>query len=167
MKDMKFFFICTFLLTSVFTSGETLAEAQLSNCDPHEKIFFSCSTGKKIISLCSSPNNNHPAYLEYRFGSPKNIELRHKVAEDVVNIKFRRANILGASGESTEIWFSNNEISYVLGDPAKGNATLEIVQQKKVMARFICKKDFAGDTSMSSDLIEEKTSNDFFKLYGN
>jgi hypothetical protein len=164
---MKIFCINALLFTSIFTSGIASAEVELSNCHKKEEIFFSCSTGKKIISFCSSPKGIHPGYLEYRFGTPEKIELRYKAAEGYIDKKFSRANILGASGASTEIWFKNNEFSYILGDPIKGNSTLEIVKQKKIIARLVCEKDFSGNTSMHSDFIEEKTSDDFFKLYGN
>jgi hypothetical protein len=156
----------TLLLTLILLISTACAEVKTSNCDKKEEILFSCSTGKKIISFCASPKDFRPAYLEYRFGTPKMIELSYKVVEhDSVN-KFSRAEVLGASSSSTEIWFENNGVNYVLGDPVKGDAALEIVKQKKIITRLVCKKDFLGDTSMPSVLIEQQNSSEFFKLYG-
>ena len=46
-----------------------------SLCLKTEKTLFTCETGKKVISYCSQPNK----FLEYRFGTPKRIELSYRV----------------------------------------------------------------------------------------
>ncbi len=163
---MKFLRNSVYLLIFMSSINVGLAKAQTTHCVKNEDILFSCSTGKKIISFCASPKGIHPAYLEYRFGTSKTLELNYKATEGDATNKFSRAEVLGASSSSTEIWFTNNDVSYILGDPVKGDAAIEIIKQRKIIARLVCKKDFKGDTSLPSDFIEQKNSKDFFKLYG-
>ncbi|WMJ08867.1 hypothetical protein [Nitrosomonas sp. sh817] len=47
-----------------------------SHCQPHEQIIFSCSLGKKTVSVCASKDlSADNGYLQYRFGQPGRIEL--------------------------------------------------------------------------------------------
>jgi len=50
---------------------------EITLCQPHEEIYFSCPVGEKIISMCASgnisPNNG---YVQYRYGVPDHIELQ-------------------------------------------------------------------------------------------
>lgn len=44
-------------------------------CKNNEQVIFSCQTGKKIISVCSSkPVTAHTGYVQYRFGKKDALE---------------------------------------------------------------------------------------------
>ncbi|MFC5474137.1 hypothetical protein [Paraherbaspirillum soli] len=153
-------------LISVFLMSQARAETQLSNCDKDEEIFYSCGTGKKVISFCASPKGSSSGYLEYRFGLPQKIELRYIVTKQDSSKIFNRAEVLGASNASTVIWFENNGINYALNDPVKGDTVMEVIKNEKTISRLTCKKDFQGDTAAASNFIEEKDQKAFFKLHG-
>jgi hypothetical protein len=61
---------------------------------------------KKTVSLCASKNAGASSYLEYRFGTRENIELRYRGLPGT-QAAFSRAEILGASNASTVVWFTN------------------------------------------------------------
>jgi hypothetical protein len=68
---------------SLLLSGlSCLTHAGESLCTAAEQTVFSCSTGKKVLSVCASATvNRNTGYLQYRFGSPGAIELQLPEAE--------------------------------------------------------------------------------------
>jgi len=63
-------------LITVFCTLVTSASAATTLCLSDESSLFSCRAGTKVISVCGSkdlaPDRGH---LQYRFGSPNNVEL--------------------------------------------------------------------------------------------
>ncbi|MDN7701595.1 MULTISPECIES: hypothetical protein [Burkholderia] len=46
-------------------------------CQPHEEIYFSCSVGEKVVSLCASGNiSPDNGYVQYRYGKPGHVDLQ-------------------------------------------------------------------------------------------
>jgi hypothetical protein len=154
-----------FLAIALSSYGTVFSKNLLTNCVNGERIFFSCSSKSKVISYCASPIKSSSPYLEYRFGSPNKIELSYKVFGSDLIKKIHRADVLGASSASTAIWFTNNEISYILNDPVKGTPSLEVIENKQTIAKFNCEMNFAGDTSMPLKLIEDESAQEFFRLF--
>lgn len=67
----------TIALGLALIGPSSAADAGESLCTPGEQTVFSCSTGKKILSVCSSTTvNRNTGYLQYRFGIPGAIELK-------------------------------------------------------------------------------------------
>jgi hypothetical protein len=60
----------------IFCTLSASAKAAPTPCLDNEDNIFSCSAGKKIISVCASKDlaADH-GYLQYRFGSPNKVEL--------------------------------------------------------------------------------------------
>jgi len=66
---------CTQIILS-FCALSTAAHAASTLCLTNEDTIFSCSAGKKVISVCASKGlTAEHGYLQYRFGSPAKVEL--------------------------------------------------------------------------------------------
>lgn len=71
MKRIVFLFTAT-----VIAAHAQADDAHKTLCQTKEKVVFSCSTGKKLISVCASENLSSSAgYVQYRFGTNKKPEL--------------------------------------------------------------------------------------------
>jgi hypothetical protein len=104
----------TTLLISALGSLSTAA-TPASLCKSSEKVFFSCSVGKKLISVCGAtePDNT---YLQYRAGQVgRELELLYPKEPESPQGLFR----FGAEGRSAKggVWnlaFRSNEYTYTL-----------------------------------------------------
>lgn len=131
-------------MSSTYCSAQTL-------CTPNEQVFFSCPLGKKIVSLCTTAET-----MSYRFGTPKKIEMTY--SSGATAPKFNRREALGASNSAKIIWFTNNEVKYLLYSPARGGPVLEVEKDEKTLARMECSKGWthtAGDIDQLSPFIRE------------
>jgi hypothetical protein len=142
------------------------AAANDTLCKKNEDVFFSCSVGKKIISICSPQKKIYPAYLNYKFGLPGKIELNVKTSDGKVLTQFYRSEILGASNAATAIWFKAKKYHYVLTNPIKGDTTLEVLENNHSIYKLVCKSDFYGDIDAPNNILEKSTQSEYFKLYG-
>jgi len=136
-----------------------------TNCNPNEGVFFSCQIGAKIVSLCMQPKGELDEYLEYRFGTPRRIELRYRGTLKDAPRKFFRAEITGVSNTGTTVWFVNQETHYVLNAPVRGGPYLEVIIRGKRISRLPCKDEWAGvegDLDAESSAIESKSQATFF-----
>jgi hypothetical protein len=139
--------------------------ATQTNCQLHEKVFFSCPSGKKKISMCESSEPEAEQYIEYRYGTSKKIELRFKGSKTDVPKKFSRAEISGASNSGTTIWFKNNDTYYTLNAPVRGGPYLEVLLHGERIARLACNDGWGavvGNLDNSSSSIETKSQAEFF-----
>ncbi len=63
-------------LGSLVTLISLSAGAAESHCQAQEQIIFSCSLGKKMVSVCASTDfSSSSGYLQYRFGQKDALEL--------------------------------------------------------------------------------------------
>jgi len=70
MKRIVILFTAT-----VIAAHAQAADVHKSLCQTKEKVVFSCSTGKKLISVCASENLSSSAgYVQYRFGTNEKLE---------------------------------------------------------------------------------------------
>jgi hypothetical protein len=143
--------------------GTFAISAPLTNCTKDEKVVFSCSAGKKIISLCAAPLKSHDDYLEYRFANGKT---KFSYRADKFNPEhyFERSIVVGASSMSTLIWFKNGDYTYVLNDPIKGDPFLTVRRSNKEIARIQCLADFSGDSELPNKNIWQRNSEEYFEL---
>lgn len=126
-------------ISIAFTIANTQLVANTSHCSTNENVVFSCSTGKKVVSVCASKNiNSKSGYMQYRFGklgSPEAlIPLKPENFRSFVSaweINTGKNFIYGLN-------FKNGDISYNL---EMGNGTLGIFNKDKEIASLTCKQD--------------------------
>ena len=153
--------LCLFAINIAVASAHVHTK---SNCNTREDVFFSCAVGAKRMSICS-PKGEADDYLEYRFGTPKRIELRFKGTLKDVPRKFSRAEITGASNSGTTLWFLNRGTHYVLNAPVRGGPYLDVINEGKRISRLTCKGQWTGtdgDLDAPSKAITAKTQETFF-----
>lgn len=93
----------------------TIAYGAGSLCDNDEQVLFSCSVGKagKLVSLCGSRKlEKGVGYLQYRYGTPKNIELTFPSAKSGSLEKFRYVHYFRFQVDRTFVSFSNGGFEY-------------------------------------------------------
>jgi hypothetical protein len=121
------------LIISALLCYPRLATAE-GLCKPTEITRFSCTIGKspKIASVCSSPNlTSTEGYLQYRFGTPRKIELRFPPTLEGTQTQFTFESHLEISEfESLNFSIGNNEYSVIrfvkLSDLADSPSSSEI-----------------------------------------
>lgn len=104
-------------------------------------------------------------YIEYRFGTPKRVELHYKGTSKDIPRKFFRAEIDGANNSGTAVWFSNKGTYYVFSAPVRGGPFLDVVIRGKRVSRVACVGKWAGvigDLDTISNAIEVKSQAAFF-----
>lgn len=134
-------------------------------CLHDEQIFFSCDVGKKIVSICTTPLNTAAPYMEYRFGSEKNIEMHYRA--DALHPKFNRVEVNYASNTATILWFRNADTDYLLNFPMKGGPSLEVKKAGETIAEMSCKNGWAatiGEPEQRSPFISEKPNTDYSEV---
>lgn len=124
------------------------ARAEDSLCSAPEKVFFSCVTGKKIVSVCASADYPAPsAALQYRFGSKGAPEIVWpEAATSRAGVTF--GNIGYSGGGLGYIRFTNGDIEYVVySGMGKGWSKdgVMVEQNGKSLANHLCKGDVVQD----------------------
>lgn len=73
MKRKSIFYVAVLLFFPLASQAETNSQG---HCQAAEDVVFSCSTGKKFISVCASKNLSATSgYIQYRFGPLQKPEL--------------------------------------------------------------------------------------------
>jgi hypothetical protein len=138
--------ICTLLLAT--TSSHTAEKDTPTLCEAGERPLFSCPTGKKMISVCASPDLSASAgYLRYRFGrSQQKLELSYPADNRHPRqyFHFYRDRVSAkASGE--QLSFSIGAFSYVVfversAFDFNGSGVL-VKSGGKLIARLTCNQE--------------------------
>ncbi len=91
------------------------ASAAPTHCSAQEANVFSCSTGKKIISVCASKDlSRSSGYLQYRFG-PKNApEIEVPEAWEHPESSVKSGNLMFSGGGGAWLRFIKGEFAYVV-----------------------------------------------------
>jgi hypothetical protein len=139
-------------------------KADNSLCSATEKVFFSCATGKKIVSICASADYPAPsAAFQYRFGPKGAPELVWpETATSRAGVTF--GNIGYSGGGLGYIRFTKGDIEYVVySGMGKGWAKDGVMVQKngKSLANHLCKGDVIQDlwhTGLPEDDIERENA---------
>ena len=88
-----------------------------SHCHPHEQIIFSCSLGKKTVSVCASNDfSANSGYLQYRFGQQSTPELVFPVLTESTPVsQFVQARtLMFAGGGGGYLRFINGPYNYIV-----------------------------------------------------
>jgi len=132
-----------FLLLASF-ANVTAAPAKIkakSLCIGEEKIIFSCSTGKKVISLCASPDvSEQKGTLYYRFGVTGKVELSYPKSGDDPKKSFTRGGMMYSGGGGEFIRFRNDDTMYTVYSEFGKGWERDGVNVRKLNGAFI--KDF-------------------------
>ena len=118
-------------------------------CNKNENIFFSCKTGKKIISICTSnPIGSTSGYLQYRFGTNNKIQLQHPSSKLHPHNFFTLYSSSFSRGYITHLNFSIGKYSYAVYDTLTGNFSpsnghtktsgVKVIYEGKVISDLQC-----------------------------
>jgi hypothetical protein len=100
------------LLASPATAGAG-APVTASLCEPGEAVQFSCPMGRgRLLSVCGQP----PAALQYRFGKPKQIELRYPADAAQGPQQFLFAQYMRYQVDRIALHFTNEGTDYEVFD---------------------------------------------------
>lgn len=100
------------LLTNLAVSAHA-EEATL--CRDHEEVYFSCSVGKRIISLCACGNiSPDKGYVRYRFGTSERVELQFPDVNQSSKDRFFISDISGGNLSFTHVKFKSGGYDYVI-----------------------------------------------------
>ena len=105
-----------FALIMMFCGLSASAQVAPTLCLKGEDNIFSCSAGKKIISVCASKNlAADRGYLQYRFGLPDKIELTVPADRSVSPANSAVSGTLVFSGGGgAYLRFKSGEYEYVV-----------------------------------------------------
>ncbi|HIC7207781.1 hypothetical protein [Burkholderia stabilis] len=106
---------------SILGIKEEAQAVEVTLCQSHEEIYFSCSLGGKIVSLCASgnisPNNG---YVQYRSGVPAHIDIQFPNKPYPPNGRFEISDISAGNLDCVHIKFKFGKYDYVIyqGSPS-------------------------------------------------
>lgn len=113
-------FRCVFLLWFFVLSSMAYATQQppqsATLCTQGETAVFSCTMGKKLLSVCASDDLSKSAgYLQYRFGRAGQIELQYPT-ERLHPLRLFSLSFAGGSAKSSlkRLQFFNAEHRYII-----------------------------------------------------
>jgi len=142
------------------------SSAKNSQCSADEKIIFTCSSGKKTMSICSSQEDASSQYVEYRYATgSKNPSFTYRSDSNHLPNEFNRTSVLGASSESIIIWFKNSGHTYIVNDPIKGHASVSVWRSGRQIAENQCTGNYGGDSEASTPLIKQKTGDEYRYIF--
>lgn len=103
-------------LIALFGALSLSAAAAPTLCQPAEITVFSCGAGKKVISVCASKDaTSDRGYLQYRFGTPKHVELAVPADHSTPPSKSAIAgNLMFSGGGGAYLRFKTGEYEYVV-----------------------------------------------------
>lgn len=84
-------------------------------CGSNELVYFSCSTGKKMISMCTSnPINENSGYLQYRYGTTNKVEFIYPTRKSHPLNLFTEYSSAFSGGVIGHINFTNGSYTYAV-----------------------------------------------------
>jgi hypothetical protein len=128
-------------LLGLSLAGELQAKDSL--CQNDEETVFSCSTGKKTVSLCASPElTSSTGYIQYRFGTKSHIELSYPAFDQSPREVFKYGHKGQFSWGFSYVKFSLNNFDYRVYDgEGRGwwRAGVVVMQNSTVVSQYTCK----------------------------
>jgi hypothetical protein len=145
------------LFTTIVIAAHVQAgDLQKSLCQTKEKVIFSCGTGKKLISVCSSENLSPTAgYVQYRFGTKEKLELSFPEPQAHPSSFSTGGTLMYSGGGGAYMRFNKGAYSYVVySGMGKGWDKQGVVIEKngKLLSNILCK-----------DVSIENIGSDFFE----
>jgi hypothetical protein len=94
------------------------AASPASLCTADEQVVFACQLkNKKMASLCASKVLNASAgYVQYRFGTPKSVELAYPAQRALPKGHFYISSTMYSGGGASRVRFKNGDAEYFLFD---------------------------------------------------
>lgn len=136
-----------------------------THCTPDEKVVFSCSVGKKTVSICSSPKfSPTQGYLQYRFGVPGKVEMTFPEAKVHPKGKFEVNRLTptmddGSRATLVELTFKNGDFGYQISSLATSKSfdvSLEVSKSDKKVATLKCQSKTVTNWDLSyGDVLSE------------
>lgn len=135
---MKFFTNAfkSFCLCLCFAGVPTFAD-EMTLCDAHEEVYFSCHVGSKVISVCAAGNiSPKNGYVQYRFGNLNHVELEYPKLPYPPKRFFSISDIDLGNVRATHLKFKSGTYDYVVysGFPSG----LYIKKSGKMVSNLIC-----------------------------
>ncbi len=99
-------------------------QAKLSLCEPNERVVYSCDvkSSSKVASLCASQTlTEQEGYLQYRFGSPGQIELTYPAHKRNSLQKFRLWRYARPMVDRLTISFDSGAYTYTYSSDYDGD----------------------------------------------
>lgn len=105
---------------AIFMGGTLLAPKflhaeELTMCQPHEEVYFSCPVKNKTVSVCASgnisPNNG---YVQYRIGRPDKVELEYPKLPYPPASNFTISDIAGGNLNLIHLKFKSGLFNYII-----------------------------------------------------
>lgn len=104
----------TIYVAAVFFGGNAYAD-EVTLCQSHEEVYFSCPTEGKVISVCASGNiSPDNGYVQYRFGTPDRIELQSPGKPYPPRNRFSMSEISEGNINFTHLKFKCGKYDYVV-----------------------------------------------------
>jgi len=138
----------------------TVALAEETLCERNELVQFSCriKNSAKTVSVCSSKIlNENFGYLQYRFGTPKKIELTFPSERKNTLSKFTWESHRPYQGRYDALIFVNGEYIYTIymadgsdTDPSSG-VTISKDGTAKTTREFSCARPSTADQLPTGD----------------
>lgn len=149
-------FLCFLVFVAVL--GRAAAGQAMTQCRSDERVFFSCSIGQKIVSLCGAETAGTIDRLVYRYGKPEHVE-REYVASARNNDRFFGAVLPAAPGASVrQIWFNQGDFRYLLTECVGGNcpqsAGLAVLKEGRLISTHRCERTADDQGWFSQNLVE-------------
>lgn len=111
------------LLAMNFLTATAWCDA-VTLCTQSEKVYFSCVTkpSGKLISVCGSSDLTSPeAYLQYRFGSARKVELEYPSTHDGSVESFTFYHYVRPQVTRIGLTFKSGHYSYTVHDHYEGD----------------------------------------------
>jgi hypothetical protein len=130
------------LLSSVMISMPAYSSKSL--CSKNEQIVFSCSLGKKTLSVCASSNISPTSgYLQYRLGKKNKAEIAFPDSSKIADRKLIQARtLMFAGGGGAYLRFINGSFNYVVFTAiGRGWGTkdgVSVLKNGKPIANLMC-----------------------------
>lgn len=152
MKKIAFLFVL-----SCFAFTPSMAQSQ-TFCDANEYVVFSCSTGKKTVSVCASKVfSSSEGYLQYRFGAPGKIEMAYPRIKQHPRDQFTAFYATpvmddGSRAMVVSLAFGVNDYGYEISTFAKqdtAETSLTVTQAGKTLATLKCQPQSIVNADLS------------------
>lgn len=122
----------------------TAMASSTSHCLPQEQKLFDCAFGRKVMSICSSPElTAKSGYVQYRFGRIGNPELVYPVERTSPLGHFRYSHKYAGRWQQSHLQFSVAGHTYILfayGNSAipESEATMLVVSPEGKRSQLSC-----------------------------
>ncbi|MCV4342948.1 hypothetical protein [Pseudomonas capsici] len=133
------FFGLFFSVMILISSGQVYGdEVDVTLCASHEDVYFSCPLpGDKVVSVCASGNTEPSAgYVQYRYGTPSNIEMSYPEKEIPPKGHLFLVNASEGSVNKDIIKFKNGSYTYIIAQSTV--SSLSVLRNEKVVLRKSC-----------------------------